>query len=113
MASKSFITTQSTHHREEPFIGRRVPSPTESAPATPTTARIEQSGIRWFALRVFLFLTPLALAIGGNEFLLWRVGETWPLERVIRFQELNPRSFFARGVLDQSTFRYKYLQILR
>jgi hypothetical protein len=98
---------------KELLIGAAVPDAGEERAPTAKSTREERRGVRSFAIRLLIFCTPLVLLVGGIELLLWRVGETWPLQRAIRFQETNPRSFFARGTLDQGTFRYKYLQILR
>ena len=98
---------------KELFIGAAVPDAGEERAPTAKTLRDERRAVRSFALRLLIFCAPLVLLVGGIELLLWRVRETWPLQRVIRFQETNTRSFFARGTLDQGTFRYKYLQILR
>lgn len=98
---------------KELFIGADVQDAGKNRPATAATLRQEDRAVRKFIWRMIAFLTPLLLVIAGIELLLWRVGETWPLERVIRYQEKNPRSFYSRAVIDQGTFRYKYLQILR
>ena len=98
---------------KELFIGAVVPDAGEERAPTAKTMRDEHRGVRSFAMRLLIFCAPLVLFVGGIELLLWRVGESWPLNRVIRFQETNTHSFFARGALDQGTFRYKYLQILR
>jgi hypothetical protein len=98
---------------KELFIGAVVPDAGEERAPTPKTLRDERRGFFSFAIRLIIFCVPLVLLVGGIELLLWRVGENWPLDRVIRFQQTNPHSFFARGTLDQGTFRYKYLQILR
>src|SRR3981081_3901358 len=97
----------------ELLIGAAVPDAGEERAPTARTLRDERRAVRSFGLRLLIFFAPLLLLVGGIELLLWRVGESWPLRRVIRFQEANPRSFFARGALDQGTFRYKYLRILR
>jgi hypothetical protein len=69
--------------------------------------------VRRFAARTLAFFAPIFGIVFAIEALLWRVGETWPLERVIRAQEINRHAIFSRGLIDQGTFRYKYLQILR
>lgn len=97
---------------EELFIGAEVPSP-DQGHAPSGTPCDERRAIRHFTLRMLAFWAPWLLLFLGLEALLWRVGETWPLERVIHAQELNPHAFFCREAIDQGTFRYKYLQILR
>jgi hypothetical protein len=98
---------------KELFIGVEVPKAPETAAATKKALRAEHTAIRQFAIRVVAFLAPLVLIVSGIELLLWRTGETWPLERVIAAQEKNLRTFFSRDVFDHGTFRYKYLQVLR
>ena len=95
------------------LIGAPIPDAGAERAVTVQTLRDERRAVRAFAVRLLILCAPLVLLVGGIELLLWRVGESWPLNRVIRFQETNPHSFFARGTLDQGTFRYKYLQILR
>lgn len=97
---------------EEFFIGEEVPRGDEHR-APPQTRTDERDLIRKFALRMIFFGAPLLFLFLVIESLLWRAGETWPIERVIHAQEANPNSFFARDAIDDGTFRYKYLQILR
>jgi hypothetical protein len=95
------------------FIGIEVPKPEETVAATGKTLRDERASTRRFAARVLIFFAPLLLLMFGIELVLWRAGETWPLERVIAAQEKNPHAFFSRDIIDHGTFRYKYLEILR
>jgi hypothetical protein len=64
-----------------------------------------------FARLILFFFLPL-LAIGAIvEVVLWRAGETLPLERVIATQQGNADVTFMRGVMDQGFYRYKFLNI--
>ncbi len=71
------------------------------------------AAVRKFARRLLLWLSPILLFVLLIEALLWRIGESWPLKKVIRYQEEHPGAFYSRGLLDQGTFRYKYLQLVR
>jgi hypothetical protein len=95
------------------FIGIEVPKAGETVAATEKTLRDERASLRRFAARVLIFFAPLLLLAFGVELLLWRTGESWPLERVIAAQEKNPHAFFSRDIIDHGTFRYKYLEVLR
>jgi hypothetical protein len=66
-----------------------------------------------FARRLVLWLWPILVFVLLIEGLFWRIGESWPLAKVIRYQEQHPHAFYSRGLLDQGTFRYKYVQLLR
>jgi hypothetical protein len=97
----------------ELFIGVEVPRADEAVASTAKTLAAERRSLRRFAVRVGLFFAPIVLLVSGIELVLWRAGETWPLERVITAQEQNPHAFFSRDIIDHGTFRYKYLQVLR
>jgi hypothetical protein len=99
--------------KKELLIGAEVPDAEASGPARLVDSRQERRAFRAFARRVFIFLAPIFFLVALVEALLWRAAETWPLPRVIRFQEAHPRSFFGRLIIDESLNRYKYLQILR
>jgi hypothetical protein len=92
------------------LMGVEVP---EAQPARARTRAQDLGAVRTFAGRLLLWLLPVLLFAGAIEALLWRIGESWPLGRVIRYQEEHPDAFYARGLLDQGTFRYKYVQLLR
>jgi hypothetical protein len=62
-----------------------------------------------FGLAVARFFAPVVLLLAGFEALLWRVGESWPISRVISVQQARPEAIFLRQFLDQSFYRYKYL----
>jgi hypothetical protein len=62
-----------------------------------------------FGLAVVRFFAPVALLLAGFETLLWRVGESWPVSRVVRVQQAQPEAIFLRQFLDQAFYRYKYL----
>jgi hypothetical protein len=95
------------------YIGAAVHDANKAAAVGHVSAQEERRAVRKFAIRVLIFFTPVVLFAGVIEALLWRAGETWPLDRVIRYQDANPRAFFSRLMIDQGTFRYKYLQVLR
>ena len=97
----------------ELLIGGTVSDASRERNTLRQTPGEQRREIRKFAWRALLFAAPLLLLVIALEFSLWHVGETWPLERVIHFQETHPRAYFGRLFLDQGTFRYKYLQILR
>src|ERR1700732_3403443 len=82
------------------FIGIEVPQAEETVAATAKTLRDERASLRRFAARVLIFFAPLLLLVFGVELVLWRTGETWPLERVIAVQEKNPHAFFSRDRID-------------
>jgi hypothetical protein len=102
-----------TGESNEFYIGAAVHDASQEAAAPHASAREQRRALRQFVIRVLIFSAPVFLFAAVIEALLWRAGETWPLERVIRYQETHPRSFFARLMIDQGTFRYKYLQVLR
>jgi hypothetical protein len=62
-----------------------------------------------FGLAVVRFFAPVALLLAGFEAFLWRVGESWPVSRVVRVQQAQPEAIFLRQFLDQAFYRYKYL----
>jgi hypothetical protein len=62
-----------------------------------------------FGLAVVRFFAPVALLLAVFEALLWRLGESWPVSRVIRVQQAQPEAIFLRQSLDQALYRYKYL----
>src|SRR5438046_4561284 len=82
------------------FIGIEVPKADEVVAATAKTLAVERASLRKFAARVAVFFAPFVLLALGIELLLWRTGETWPLERVITGQERNRHAFFSRDIID-------------
>jgi hypothetical protein len=99
----------------ELFIGTEIPTAEKSSSADARGEKrspTERTALIVFVRRMVLFWLPVILFIATVEGLLWRIGETWPLESVIRGQDANPRAIFLRGLLDESTFRYKYLGVL-
>ena len=98
----------------ELLIGEKVPDARAvgHGPGPPLSEQAERRAVRQFAARVLIFLAPLLAITFLIEALLWRIGETWPLERVIRTQEINPQALFSRRLIDQGTFRYKYLETI-
>jgi hypothetical protein len=66
-----------------------------------------------FGLAVVRFFAPVAVLLAGFEALLWRVGESWPVSRVVRVQQAHPEAIFLRQFLDQAFYRYKYLNWIR
>jgi len=94
------------------LIGAEVPDARRAAPHRQSAAQ-ERRALRKFVRRIIAFAVPIVVVLATVELLWWRVGETWPLERVIRRQALNTGLIFCRAIFDQGTFRYKYLQVLR
>ena len=97
----------------ELLIGAAVPDAQKEPGHLHQSRRQDRAAVQKFAGRVALFIAPVLLFAGVVELLLWHMGESWSLERVIRFQDHHPRAYYSRGMLDEGTFRYKYLQLLR
>jgi len=57
---------------------------------------------------VLVFALPVLLIVGVPELALWRIGESWPIERVIATQRRHPDVIWHRGLFDQEYHRYKY-----
>lgn len=68
-----------------------------------------------FAWRALLFAAPFILTIVPMEWLLWRTGETIPVEQVLELQQQEPDrdKLWMRGVLDQGFYAYKWAGIQR
>jgi hypothetical protein len=94
----------------ELLMGAAVP---EAHQKLKRTKSQDLAAVSAFARRVVLWLLPIVVFVLLIEGLFWRIGESWPLNKVIRYQEQHPHAIYSRGLLDQGTFRYKYVQLLR
>ena len=72
--------------------------------------RISSDRVSRLWLRLALFWVPVALFAAGIEYLLWRTGETWPLNKVTARQATHG-ALFMREFMPQDQAAYK-LQLL-
>lgn len=68
---------------------------------------------RPFVLRLALFSLPLIILAAAIEGSLWRVGETWPVDKALDAQTRNEDAIWMRGKLGQSYMAYKWSAINR
>ena len=76
-----------------------------------TETLADMSGLKKFNRRLLTFVAPFLVIILLVETVLWLTGESWPVEKVIRYQRSHPEAVFMRGLLDQAFYRYKFLQL--
>ncbi|HTF55936.1 MAG TPA: hypothetical protein VK661_01595 [Planctomycetota bacterium] len=69
--------------------------------------------MRGFALRVLVFLVPLALAAAPFEIILWRSGECWPARRAADAMSKDGRALYMRRYFSQQFTLYKAEMIRR
>jgi hypothetical protein len=63
-------------------------------------------------LRLGLVLLPMILVIALGEALLWKAGETVPVQVVAQtIRPDGPPALYLRSYIDQQTYRYRYEQI--
>ena len=60
-----------------------------------------------FALQIAWFWVPVFLCLAAIEAVLWVSGETWPVERVVRYQQAHQPALFLRGAMGQAFQPYK------
>jgi hypothetical protein len=95
------------------LIGSEVPDAHATSQSRVHDRQESRREFRAFALRAAIFVAPIFLLTAGVEAVLWHAGETWPIPRVIDFQEKNRRGYFGRLEIGESTDRYKFLETLR
>jgi hypothetical protein len=95
------------------LIGVEVPDAQATSQSRVQDRQESRREFQAFALRALTFVAPIWLIILVIEAELWHAGETWPITRVISFQEKHPRSFFARLLIGENIDHYKFLQVLR
>jgi hypothetical protein len=95
------------------LIGAEVPDARATNQSRVHDRQESRREFQAFAWRSLIFVAPILLVTLVIEAELWHSGETWPIPRVIAFQEKHPRSFFGRLVIGESIDRYKFLQVLQ
>src|SRR5438128_5735591 len=66
---------------------------------------------RQFVLRVALFWLPLLVVGALAEVVMWRTGETMPIEAVLEAQDRDPEVLFMRKYLDELPRQYRYQRL--
>ncbi|MGZ8899928.1 MAG: hypothetical protein ACXW3Z_07520 [Limisphaerales bacterium] len=83
----------------------------QASEGVPAKVQGRTRGPFYFGWVVFLFVLPFLVVGLLVEAVMWRTGESWPIERVISAQKVRSEALFMRGILDQGFYRFKALNI--